>query len=182
MSKQKQRAFLELFEPIRKDLSRFVMAMANSSFDAKDIINETLLIAYENFGQVKEPKAFKSYLFTIASRLYKNGIVRNGRIDYKSELNEDSLISRNMAEVELDVQNLYSALELLPPEQKEAIVLFEISGFKIAEIAEMQNCTESAVKSRLKRGREKLTEILIEKKTIPADNTSERAYKLKVSK
>lgn len=182
MSKQKQSAFLELFEPIRKDLSRFVMAMANSSFDANDIINETLLIAYENFGQVKEHAAFKSYLFTIANRIYKNGIVRNGRIDYKSELNENSLISRNMAEVELDVQNLYSALELLPPEQKEAIVLFEISGFKIAEIAEMQQCTESAVKSRLKRGREKLSEILVEKKTIPNDNESERAYKLKVSK
>lgn len=182
MSKQKQRAFLELFEPIRKDLSRFVMAMANSSFDAKDIINETLLIAYESFGQVKEPAAFKSYLFTIASRIYKNGIVRSGRIDYKSELNESSLITRNMAEVELDVQSLYSALELLPEEQKEAIVLFEISGFKIAEIAEMQNCTESAVKSRLKRGREKLTEILIEKKTIPTDNESESTYKLKVSK
>ena len=182
MSKQKQRAFLELFEPIRKDLSRFVMAMANSSFDAKDIINETLLIAYEKFGQVKEPSAFKSYLFTIANRLYKNGIVRNGRIDYKSELNENSLVVRNIAEVELDVQNLYSALEQLPPEQKEAIVLFEISGFKITEIAEMQQCTESAVKSRLKRGREKLTEILIEKKTIPIDNESERAYNLKVSK
>ncbi len=182
MSNQKQKAFLELFEPIRKDLSRFVMAMANSSFDAKDIINETLLIAYENFGQVREPKAFKSYLFTISSRLYKNGIVRNGRIDYQSELSEDSLISWNVAEVELDVQNLYSALELLPEEQKEAIVLFEISGFKIAEIAEMQQCTESAVKSRLKRGREKLTEILIEKKTIPIDNESERAYNQKVSK
>lgn len=182
MSKQKQKAFLELFEPIRKDLSRFVMAMANSSFDAKDIINETLLIAYENFGQVKEPAAFKSYLFTISSRIYKNGIVRNGRIDYKSELNENSLVVMNIAEMELDVQNLYSALELLPEEQKEALVLFEISGFKIAEIAEMQQCTESAVKSRLKRGREKLTEILIEKKTIPNDNESERVYKLKVSK
>jgi len=182
MIKHKHKAFLELFEPIRADLSRFVMAMANSSFDAKDIINETLLVAYENFGQIKEPKAFKSYLFTVSSRIYKNGIVRNGRIDYKSELNENSLAANNQGEIDHDVQELYTALELLPEEQKEAIVLFEISGFKIAEIAEMQHCTESAVKSRLKRGREKLTEILIEKKTIPTKETSERAYKLKVSK
>jgi RNA polymerase sigma-70 factor (ECF subfamily) len=52
----------------------------------------------------------------------------------------------------------------LPDKQKEAIILFEISGFKIAEIAEMQGATESAVKSQLKRGREKLTNILVEKK------------------
>lgn len=182
MSKHKQRAFLVLFEPIRADLSRFVMAMANSSFNAKDIINETLLIAYENFGQVKEPLAFKSYLFTISSRIYKNGIVRSGRIEYKSQLNENSLLAWNKGEIDLEVQELYTALEQLPPEQKEAIVLFEISGFKITEIAEMQKCTESAVKSRLKRGREKLTEILIEKKTIPTNDNSASVYKLKVSK
>lgn len=182
MIKQKHKAFLELFEPVRADLSRFVMAMANSSFDAKDILNETLLVAYENFGQIREPKAFKSYLFTVSSRIYKNGIVRNGRMDYRSELNENSLTANNQGEIDHDVKELYTALELLPPEQKEAIVLFEISGFKITEIAEMQQSTESAVKSRLKRGREKLTEILIEKKTIPRNKTSDKAYKLKVSK
>lgn len=182
MSKQKQRAFLVLFEPVRADLSRFVMAMANSSFDAKDIINETLLIAYENFEQIKEPKAFKSYLFTISNRIYKNGLMRNGRIDYKSELNENQLVTSNMGEIDLDVQTLYMSLELLPEEQKEAIVLFEISGFKISEIAEMQDSTESAVKSRLKRGREKLTEIINEKKTIPNHKASANTQTIKVSK
>jgi RNA polymerase sigma-70 factor (ECF subfamily) len=45
-------------------------------------------------------------------------------------------------------------------EQREAIILFEIAGFSIKEIVVIQNASESAVKQRLKRGREKLVEIL----------------------
>jgi RNA polymerase sigma-70 factor (ECF subfamily) len=52
------------------------------------------------------------------------------------------------------------ALAQLPIAQKECIILFEISGFKIKEIAEIQSVSEDAVKQRLKRGRERLQEIL----------------------
>jgi RNA polymerase sigma-70 factor (ECF subfamily) len=55
---------------------------------------------------------------------------------------------------------LYKALALLPDEQRECLVLFEITGFSIKEIMEIQNSSESAIKQRLKRGRAKLLEIL----------------------
>ena len=44
----------------------------------------------------------------------------------------------------------------LAPVQREAIVLFEIDGYAIEEIAAMQRVSVSAVKSRLARGRERL--------------------------
>jgi len=55
---------------------------------------------------------------------------------------------------------LHRALALLPEAQREALILFEISGFSIKEVAGLQAASISAVKQRLKRGREKLTEIL----------------------
>ena len=55
---------------------------------------------------------------------------------------------------------LHKALAILPENQKECIILFEISGFSIKEIMAIQNVSESAVKQRLKRGRAKLVEIL----------------------
>ena len=55
---------------------------------------------------------------------------------------------------------LYAALDKLPAAQKEAVILFEISGFSIKEIAEIQGSTESGVKSRLKRGREALAKLM----------------------
>ena len=44
----------------------------------------------------------------------------------------------------------------LPAVQREAVVLFEIEGFSVEEIAAMQEVTVSAVKSRLARGRDRL--------------------------
>jgi len=64
------------------------------------------------------------------------------------------------AETNLDVEILYKALQKLPASQAEAIVLFEISGFSLNEITEIQGGTLSGVKTRLKRGREKLASIL----------------------
>lgn len=63
-------------------------------------------------------------------------------------------------EREAEVHLLHQALALLPDNQREAIVLFEITGFTIKEIANMQEASESAIKQRLKRGREKLTQVL----------------------
>jgi RNA polymerase sigma factor (sigma-70 family) len=58
------------------------------------------------------------------------------------------------------VHFLHVALAQLVEEQREAIILFEIAGFSIKEIVEIQAVSQSAVKQRLKRGREKLVEIL----------------------
>src|SRR5438105_9532823 len=58
------------------------------------------------------------------------------------------------------------ALAGLDPEQREAVVLHEIEGFSVEEIAEMQGVTSSAVKSRLARGREKLRRFYLRTGTV----------------
>ncbi len=63
-------------------------------------------------------------------------------------------------ERDAEVYLLHKALSLLPEDQRECIILFEISGFSIKEIVEIQGVSESAVKQRLKRARAKLIEIL----------------------
>ena len=55
---------------------------------------------------------------------------------------------------------LYQALARLPELQREAIILFEITGFSIKEIMEIQNSGASAVKQRLARGRKELARIV----------------------
>ena len=60
----------------------------------------------------------------------------------------------------MDREWLYKALSRLPEQQREAILLFEISGFSIKEIAVLQESSESAIKQRLSRGRQQLLEQL----------------------
>ena len=57
--------FLELFEQNSGKLWRFVLTFIKNREDAKDIYSETIAIAFENFGKLRDDKAFLAYLFTI---------------------------------------------------------------------------------------------------------------------
>ena len=116
-----QTTFLRLYEPVHESFARFCHARAFGLMEAEDLISESILCALEQFHQLKEEKAFLSYLFSIATNLLN--------------------------------KVLYKALNTLPTNQKEALILFEISGFSIKEVCEIQKSSESAVKQRLKRGR-----------------------------
>ena len=160
-NKAKQEEFLSLLEPIRVKLSRFVRAIAQDREEAKDLASETILVAFTNFEKLKNKQAFLSYLFTIASRLHKQSFKRKKFWGEYDEENALQLVSYNSPpDVNYDVEILYKTLKLLPLKQQEAIILFEISGFSLEEIKEIQGGTLSGVKSRLKRGRETLTELM----------------------
>ena len=103
---------------------------------------------------------FLSFLIGISIRILANHNAKKKEelLSHEAELivrDENALTERNA-----EVYMLYQALALLSEEQRECIVLFEITGFSIKEIVKIQNASESAIKQRLKRGREKLKEIL----------------------
>jgi RNA polymerase sigma-70 factor (ECF subfamily) len=58
-------------------------------------------------------------------------------------------------------EQLRNALARLTPEKREAIVLSRFNGLKYSEIAEIAQCTENAIKSRIQRGLMELKEILV---------------------
>lgn len=163
MKSRSKKHFLNLYNQYHEDLSRFCQSLCGNTDDTKDLISETILAALEGFEKLRKPSAFKFYLFGIASNLYKSSFRRskfhgNFNVD-TAELLPDH---HSNAEALTDLDLLYQALNHLTEEQKETIILFEISGFKLQEIAEMHNASLSAVKLRLTRGREKLAQILNE--------------------
>jgi RNA polymerase sigma-70 factor (ECF subfamily) len=159
---ERQIEFMKLYHEVHPSLTRFARAMNKNREDARDLVSETILIAYENFHKVNSRQAFLSYLFTIASRLHKR---RRWRLRFFGEYDEDKatqIISDVSApDLGVDVELLYTAIDKLPTKMKESLVLFEISGLSLEEIREIQGGTLSGVKSRIARGREKLKEILV---------------------
>ncbi|MFK8039537.1 MAG: RNA polymerase sigma factor [Crocinitomicaceae bacterium] len=157
----KQNKFLKLYQPIHDRFERFCRARVYGNMDYKDLMNETLLIAYTKFESLRSEKAFLSFLFTIAVRFLANTAKKE-----KTELTHDSFDINTIKDGQANTDGsakvylLHQALSLLPETQREAIILFEISGFTIKDITKIQNASESAVKQRLKRGRERLTAIL----------------------
>ncbi len=157
----KQREFLALYEPIHDRFERFCRARVYGDMEFRDLINETLLVAFEKFDTLRSKEAFLSFLFGISVRILSNNNQKkkerllkadDGALFLKDEHSDPQL--------DVEIHFLYQAMKSLNEEQRECIILFEISGFSIREIAEIQAVSESAVKQRLRRGRAKLTELM----------------------
>lgn len=160
MNSSKQEHFLGLYEPIHDRFERFCRARVYGEMEYTDLMNETLLVAFEKFESLKSDASFLSFLFGTAVR-----ILANSRRKMKPERingtgKEWEPFSPEEADRSAKVALLHRALAELNDEQREALILFEISGFSIREVAEIQSVSEGAVKQRLKRGRIRLAEIL----------------------
>lgn len=129
--------------------------------DAEDLVQESLLATLQSFHKIKNKELLLSYLFSVASNIVKN---KKRRLKFSASWDEqimEKLESRvDDPETALDIHYLYKAIEQLPANQREAIVLFEISGFSVKEIAKIQQSSTEAVKTRLSRSRKKLKEML----------------------
>lgn len=147
---------MNLYEPVHGNFERFCKARSYGVCDFKDLMQDTLVIAFEQFDQLKDDVAFLSFLFGITLRVHANF----RRKSTTSELNDHALLQhpvvRNQAEINLERDELYEVLHQLPEQTMDCIILFEISGFSIKEIAQLQHCSEDAIKQRLSRGRKML--------------------------
>lgn len=160
MSKEKQDRFLALYEPVHERFERFCRSRVFGEMDFRDVMNDTLLIAYDKFDTLRTDQAFLSFLFSVCVR-----VVANLNRKKKPELMKDEnkyyhLASDENPHARADVEFLHKLLKQLPEDQRECILLFEISGFSLKEIAVIQSVSEGAVKQRLRRGRETLYELL----------------------
>lgn len=161
MNKKKQEEFLALYEPVHDRFERFCRARVYGDMDYKDLMNETLLKAYQKFDSLRSKEAFLSFLFSISVRILANNNrkTKERAVDMEAKtihIPDDN----NRTDTSTEIYLLHQALAQLPDVQRECIILFEISGFNIKEIAEIQNTTESNVKQRLRRSRMRLKEIL----------------------
>jgi RNA polymerase sigma-70 factor, ECF subfamily len=147
--------------PHLADLQRFVQAMTHDVEQTNDLVSETLYLAYKYFDTLREPQAAKSWLFTIARREFYEFLRKNKPLqafsDNEEELWEDTA---PLPDASTDIYLLYQALERLPEKQREAILLFDVFGFSLNDVGELQGDSLSAVKQRLKRGRERLARYL----------------------
>jgi len=157
----KHKNFLEAYDGCHDSFVKYCSALCYGKMNTEDLIQDVILSAYKNFDKIAKKDELSHYLIRAA----RNKSISNWRKKKpQTELNDLSVKNleskyRN-AEVNLDIQYLYKLLSKLPETQREAIVLFEISGFKIKEIAKMQESSEGAVKTKLSRGRQKLKDMM----------------------
>jgi RNA polymerase sigma-70 factor (ECF subfamily) len=156
-----QEEFLALLLPLRDRLAHYARAVSKRREEADDLVSDTILAALEGFDSLKNRDAFPSYVFRIASRLQKRRRWRRKLFGEYDEERAHAIGSHEPSpESAAEVVMLHRALEQLPAAQREAVVLFEISGLSLEEIREIQGGSLSAVKSRVSRARQELARLL----------------------
>ena len=159
-NKEKQVYFLKLYEPTHDRFERFCRARVYGNMEYKDLINESLLVAFQKIESLKKESDFLSFLIGISVRLLANNHKKKREDALPQNVQIEVVDLHAQTDARSDVYFLHQALALLPEEQRECIILFEISGFSIKEIMQIQDVSESAVKQRLRRARIRLKEIL----------------------
>jgi RNA polymerase sigma-70 factor (ECF subfamily) len=131
--------------------------------EARDIVQETFLRAFRALPGFKGQAKFSSWLYRIALNLCRDWIRKQRRtptvnapegvdlIELASEQGPVESIEELVSRRELSAA-VAEAMKRLPEEQRTAIVLKEYHGLTFQEIAELQGCPLSTVKTRLYQG------------------------------
>ena len=131
--------------------------------DARDVCQDTFLRAYRSLAGFKGEAKFSSWLYRIALNLCRDWIRRQRRAPV-SQLPDDLDVLETAASVEPSesIEDLVArrelsavvedAMAILPPEQRTALILKEYHGMTFQEIADLQGCPLSTVKTRLYQG------------------------------
>ena len=135
---------------------RMAYSYMHNMQDAEDILQETLIRYMQAAPEFENESHARAWLLRVAANLSKN------RIEYNRYRMADELNEELVAEEREDLSFVWEAVKSLPVTYRETIHLFYREGFKTAQIAEILGEKEATVRSHLKRGREKLREILKE--------------------
>jgi RNA polymerase sigma-70 factor (ECF subfamily) len=147
--------FIAHVEREQEALRSFLLALCcGKKDDADDLAQDALVKAYLSLTSYRNEGKFRSWLFKIAYNTFLNHKASCRTMESIDEVR--ALVSGTAADLSYEHQDLYLALRTLPPKERSAITLFYFNGYSIKEIAAITEASESAVKTQLLRGRDKL--------------------------
>ncbi|GAA4223502.1 sigma-70 family RNA polymerase sigma factor [Streptosporangium album] len=175
-------AFTRLVAPLRRELHAHCYRMLGSTHDADDALQDALLRAWRGLARFEGRSSLRSWLYTVATHTCLDTVERRGRralpIDLgpssdravlgDTPLNDvawlgpypDAGLAGGLAGPEARYEQreavelaFVAALQHLPGNQRAALLLFEVLGFSVAEIATTMDTSTASVNSALQRAR-----------------------------
>lgn len=153
-----------LYEDAKDIAYKKAYSILNNHHDAEDIAEDSVLRAIEKIDTIKRPGDFPAWIKRIAENKAKDYIKKKKPTyigeDFEyttNDLNSDqSVVPEKMVDSQENIDLYKKLISKLTDDQRNALVLNRIEGYKIREIAEMLDCSESTIKSRIHQGEKKL--------------------------
>ena len=141
-------------------LRRYARALAGNRDDADDLVQDTLERAWAKSALWHGVADMRAWLFSIMHNLHVDGIRRPKLATVMMDDDTPEVAMAPTQGERLAVLDLQAALDLLPTEQKEIVLLVALEDMAYAEIATALGIPIGTVMSRLSRGRERLRALM----------------------
>ncbi len=192
-----EQAFGQLVEPYQRELQVHCYRILGSAQDAEDAVQETLLAAWKGLRGFEQRSSLRTWLYRIATSRCLNALRSAGRRPAMNWPNRDvdppeptrlgevvwlepypDLLLADLPDDAPGPQARYeareaislafiTALQLLPPRQRAALILRDVLDFHVSEAAEILQASEHSVSSALKRARTTLARQLPPQRQAP---------------
>jgi RNA polymerase sigma-70 factor, ECF subfamily len=142
-------------------LRAFAVSLSGNRDRADDLVQETLTKALQHLNSFDKGSNLIAWLFTILRNTYYSEFRKRQReVQDTDGKYTSTLVSKADQELHLEYVDFREALQKLPPDQREALILVGASGMSYDEAAEICKCAVGTIKSRVSRARQRLNELL----------------------
>lgn len=165
-----ERAWGELVEATYRDVYTLCLRILGNPHDASEATQDAYLKAWRGLHSFRGDAMFETWLYRVASNaaLSKHR-GRKRRQSHEAGIEDDALMQlpgRDSVEAtagtRIEVRALEDALARLPEQHRTAIVLRDVYGMSIEEIAEQLGISTTAAKVRVHRARKKLKDMVFQ--------------------
>jgi RNA polymerase sigma-70 factor (ECF subfamily) len=142
-------------------LRAFAWSLSHNGSDADDLVQDTLIKAWTNRDKFEPGTNLRAWLFTILRNTYYTNVLRRRR-EVRDEQGEyaSTLKAAPTQDWSVAMHSLQAALQQLPDEHREALILVGAAGLSYEEAAEICGCALGTIKSRVNRARARLLKIM----------------------
>jgi len=142
-------------------LRAFAISLCGNVDRADDLVQEALLRAWANLDSFEPGTNMSAWLFTILRNVFRSEYRKRRReVEDADGSYAESLTSPPNQTSRLEMDEFRRALNLLPSDQRESLILVGASGFSYEEAAHICGCAVGTIKSRVNRARSRLAELL----------------------
>jgi RNA polymerase sigma-70 factor (ECF subfamily) len=158
--------FQKQLEAIRPKLYRVAFSWGHNAALADDLVQEALVKALKNAGQLRDPKLFHGWVFSILANCWRDHFRQHRDMEDIDELEDHRCANRITPEDEHAqsqiVSRVWDAVAKLPIGQRQVLTLVDLEEFPYAEVATILAIPIGTVMSRLCRARLALKTLLQE--------------------
>lgn len=168
-----QAAFSQLYNELKDDLFRWIYSLMRDYDEAEEVFQDCTIRLFRHIGSLKDPTRFRFWLYRLVVNQANTHRSRRSRHAYTPleegiEVKPDHYVFRSAmpenprkALMRKELKNhINREIAELPSRQRLSVLLFDVEGFSIREVAEFLECSEGAVKFNIHEGRKKLRESL----------------------